>query len=163
MQTTLRPHHPTSYRTLLYALILRKAVDHPRDDNNICVHHKSGLFGLSGAAKIIKDTTSTLTSTCGHKFTHFSFSAGHFKSTRTLSKIENYWESLWAPSCTSLLSNFPLQSLLDPSHHDGDRFHMTAPRIYLSSHPLAPSRMSSRLQALADRDRNSRRGTPTLA
>ena len=107
--TSDRPHtpHPSSYRTLLYALILRAVLDYRDTDANIYVPHKSILPRLCGTAKTpLRHVTQCSLLRRIHDLAgiHILFKAysplprqATFQSSWKLPKVGSFWVSLWRP------------------------------------------------------------------
>ena len=159
--------HPSSHRTLLYALILRAVSDYRDADANIYVPHKSILQRLCGTARTpLKHVTQNSLLRRIHELAgiNISFKAysplprqAIFQSSWKLPKAGSYWVSLWRPEC---LHPSPahheacsLSQLLTLQLQGGDWLPYDGLSGELTLAPIgAVTDASRRLRALADRD-----------
>jgi len=101
--------HPSSHRTLLYALILRAVADYRDTDANIYVPRKSILQRLCGTARTpLKHVTQNsllrrIHDVAGINIIFKAYSPlsrqATFQSSWKLLKAGSYWVSLWRPEC----------------------------------------------------------------
>jgi len=163
--------HPSSHRTLLYALILRAVADHRDTDANIYVPHKSILQRHCGSAKTpLRHVTQNsllrrIHDLAGINIIFKAYSPlsrqATFQSSWKLPKVGSFWVSLWRLEC---IHSTParheacsLSQLLTPELQGGEwlPYHGLSGELTLA--PIGTvTDASRRIRALADRDHPSK-------